>query len=83
MKLDAEERAESGANAFIGPIVEIDEPALPVRGQGAIIDRKAMVLAGDITTSRSVGPPLLVNASVAIRQLVGVCSSGKRQNLVP
>ena len=83
MKLDAEERPEPGANPFIGSIVEVDEPRLTVSGQGAFIDRKAVVLAGDITTSRQLVLHRLVDASVTIRKLAGVCSCGQCQNLVP
>ena len=72
VELHAEVRPRARADAFVGAVVDVHEPRLPVAGQRVVVDRVAVILAGDVAAARQQILHRLVHAAMAVGQLVGV-----------
>ena len=82
MKLDTEEWFCLVFNPFVRAIIGVDEELFPVAAEGFHIDRKAVVLCGDITTLSSVSDAGLVLRTMAVFELVGIAAGCQGENLV-
>ena len=82
MELDAEDRLEPGPDAFVGAVVEVHEPGLPVARKGTLVHRVAVVLAGDVAAARADLLHRLVHAAMTVRELVRVAARGEAEDLV-
>ena len=82
MELDAEKRLPSRADPLVGAVIDVHEPGLPLLAQGLIPHGIAVVLAGDVTAAGEQVLDRLIDAPVAIGELVGVRACRQRQYLV-
>ncbi len=81
MELHAHEGFRAMANAFVGAVVGVEEPWLPIRRQGFFIDGVAVILRGDEAALAADQNARLVLAAMAVFELVRFRAGGERQNL--
>ena len=82
VELDAEDRLEPGPDAFVGPVVQVHEPRLPVARKGMLVHRVAVILAGDEAAARRHLLHRLVRAPMTVRELVRLTARGQAKDLV-
>ena len=83
MELHAEERLEPRPDAFVGAVVHVDEPGLPVARKGTLVHRVAVVLAGDVAAARGDLLHRLVHAAMTVGQLVRLAARGEARIWLP
>src|SRR5262245_15452672 len=83
VELDAEDRFEPGPDTFVGPVVQVHEPGLPVARKSTLVHRVAVILAGDEAAASAYLLHWLVRASVTIWELVRITASSQAEDLVP
>ena len=77
MELHGTERLGLVTDTFVGPVVHVHEPRLPVRAECGRVHRIAMILRSDETFVRTKHTDRLVMAPVTVFELVcrGTCST--------
>src|SRR4051812_33010834 len=82
MELHAAPRLFFVRDAFIGAVIGVGKPRLPITGKRRFIHGKAMVLRGDVTTIRFSIDTRHVLAAVTVGEFVGFCASSQCKELV-
>ena len=82
MELDRHERLGLVSDAFIGIVIDVLEPGLPVFRQSLVIDCKSMILRCDVTSFCADLNTGLILASMAVFKFVSICSGGQGHDLI-
>ena len=82
VELSGKERFGFVADTLVGSIIHIHKQRFPISAKSFVVYSKAMVLRRDEATVGAHLTHRLIMAAVAILQLVGLCASRLRQQLV-
>src|ERR1700740_2532426 len=82
MKLHAHKGTDAVPDTLVGAIIGVDEPRLPVRRQGRVVYRIAVVLGGDVAAPCPYFQTGLVLATVPEFELIGVGTGCEGQQLM-
>ena len=82
MELDRAERLGSVPDPFVGPVVHVDEPRLPVLSQSLVVYGESVILGCDEAAVGPHHPDRLVVAAVTVFQLLCIRAAGTSQQLV-
>jgi len=82
VKLNAEKRLPAVADSFIGAVIRVDKPWLPVIRERLLPDGIPVVLRGDIASLGASFDTGLILAAMSKLQLVRVGTGSQRQNLM-
>src|SRR5262249_33222940 len=82
MKLHAHKGAYAVSDTLVSAIIGVDKPRFPVRRQGGVVHRIAVVLRGDVAAPRPYFQTGLILAPVPEFDLIGVTTGCQGQELM-
>src|SRR5262249_49157883 len=82
MKLHAHEGADAVPDPLVSAIIGVEKPRLPVRRQGGVVHRIAVVLGGDVAAPCADFQTGLILATVSEFELIGVSPGCQGQQLM-